>query len=233
MALVTNSLEGGAETTNVTAANSGGASGTAFTTVSTPSTQSKYRAMAAYKGNFGMLVTALSASAPIVDLDDAAPSASFALRVYIRMDVYPSVSDIQFPINYRTLSGSLGRTDMDSAGGIRLNGGTYSTSKLAIGVWYRIEIQGIGFGAGAGAATLNLQVYVGDATGTPYITQTLTGQTVASQIQRVRYGKISTTPSTADFTYALDEFAQNIGTSTPIGPSTAMSSSGLRMQQFF
>jgi hypothetical protein len=218
MAFIENTLEGGTEGANVTTANSGGVSGTAFATVSTPASQSQYRAVAAYSGAFGMLVNSLSASAPIVDLDDASAASSVALRFYLRMDSYPSVTNVQFPVNFRSLSGPISRTDFDDTGAIRIGNLAYSTDKLAIGTWYRIECQGTGFGAGAGAGTLSMQVYVGDNTGTPYISQTATGQTLGSAVQRIRYGKNSPTPTTADFTYAMDNFAQNIGTSTPIGP---------------
>jgi hypothetical protein len=220
MALLTNTLEGGTEGTNVTVANSGGASGTAFTTVTTPASQSQYRASAAFHGSFGMLVNSLSTAAPIVDLDDATAASSVAIRFYIRMDSYPSVTNVQFPVNFRSLSGSINRTDFDNTGGIRIGGLAYSSDKLALSTWYRIECQGTGFGAGAGAGTLSMQVYVGDNTGTPYINQTASGLTLASQVQRVRYGKNSSSPTTADFTYALDDFAQNVGSSTPLGPAS-------------
>jgi hypothetical protein len=167
-----------------------------------------------------------AASTTFFSVDDAATSAVYSARFYCKLNSLPSATGFQGPFLLRTTAAALGRTELSATGQVRLSlgatTGTYSTSVLSVGTWYRFEVYGTGIGTAS--STMTCDVYVGDATGTPFITVTLTGQTTAAQCQRARFGKGG---GTMTFDMVIDDVALNIGSSTPLGPvSTSQAAAG-------
>jgi hypothetical protein len=159
-------------------------------------------------------ITGVSATAGQFDIPDTAAAAG-AVSFYFKILSTPSVTT-QFPIGWRQSAGALGRLEMSTTRQLRINMtgiGTFGTA-LALSTWYRIEIVVTGTGTAATAATMN--AYVGDATGTAFATDTVTGQTTAAQMDRFRYYRFSTEATALDC--RIDSIQQNIGASSQIGP---------------
>lgn len=226
LTLITNTAETGLSAgTAVTTGNSDdGSAGTAFTTVSVPSGTLTFETADAYRGSLCYyFVQTNGGNAALVDLDDGSASADVTVRFYVRMDDLPTVSNVQFPVSIRhTTNGALARIEMSTTGQVRCqiasSTGSYSASGLSADTWYRFEVYGTGFGTAS--TSLTVDVYTGDDTGTPLRTATLSGVTTSSQVNRVRYGKISGSPSSV-VSFKLDDLAQNVGSATPLGPSAA------------
>lgn len=221
MTLLTNTAEGGSNGTAVTTGNSGVASGTAFTVVSAGTGGTiTYSSTTPHHGSLCYdFDQSTAANLCYVTIDDTAAT-SWAVRFYLRLDALPSAT-LQFPAGVRDAADThLCRVQMTAAGQIQIVGGatngTATTgTALAAGTWYRFEFYGSGLNSAAGSATC--EVYAGDATGTPQLTATLSGFTTAAAATRVRYGK----GSSATVGWQLDDLAQNLGTATPLGPSSA------------
>jgi hypothetical protein len=160
--------------------------------------------------------TASTATA-LFDLDDAAASGSFTASFYFKYLSYPTVTNDQLPWGLRSLSAALARLETNTTGGLRISMTAVSsyTANHSIGTWYRGEVYGTGIGTAASA--VNLDTYVGDATGTPFASVSVTGQTTAAQCQRMRWGRASAA-TLAAMSMRLDSIQQNIGSSTPLGP---------------
>lgn len=159
-------------------------------------------------------VTGLSGTAGQFDLVDTA-SAQGVLAFDFKLLAFPTVNGVQFPVVWRGAS-AIGRLEMNTSGQLRcsmVGTGTYGTA-LALNTWYRIEIILTGLGTASSAVTLN--VYVGDNTGTPYATDTVSGQTTAIQMDRFRFYRTSTEATALSCRY--DTIRQDIGSSTPLGP---------------
>lgn len=218
MALLVNTAEGQSDGTTATTGNTGSGSGDAFSSVS--ASVITFESTGAINNALSYLTTQpTTGSTAFVAWDDAAASASFTGRFYFSFPTLPSATH-QF-VGIRSLSAGLGSIEISTTGQVRgIAGsatGTFSTPVLSTNTVYRIEFQGTGWGTGS--ATFDIQVYVGNATGTPHISLSVPSSSTAAQVQRFRYGK----PGTSSlFTgYLMDDFAQNVGSSTAIGPSAA------------
>lgn len=232
MTLVTNTAETGLSAgTAVTTGNSDdGSAGTAFATISIPNTGGlgaslTFETTDAYRGALSYyFLQNNGGDAGLVDLNEpGSASADFTCRFYFRMDDLPTVTNVQFPIAARhTTNGALSRVEMSTTGQVRCqiasSTGSYSGSGLSADTWYRCEYYGTGFGTSSTQTTVD--VYTGDDTGSPLITASLSGITTSSQVNRLRYGKISGSPSSV-VSFRLDDLAQNVGSATPLGPSDA------------
>jgi hypothetical protein len=216
MSLLANSFEGQTNGTTITAANSDDFGDCILSNAAGAGTYSTSQAM---HGTVSNAFSYATGATGLYDIDDAAASGSFSVRFYLRLTAFPSVTNAQFPCNIRSLSANLFRLEMSTTGQVRISmtaNSTY-TSALSLNTWYRFEFYGTGVGTASTAATCD--IYVGDNTGTPAFTTSISGQTTSAQAQRTRFGKISTgvLASIAGF---FDDVAANIGSSTPLGPST-------------
>jgi hypothetical protein len=220
MTLKVNTAEGGTDGVDVTTANSGGASGDAFVTVAGGATGAlTFDSGHAHNGSLSYLMNLATAVACTMDMSDTA-AATYSIRCYIYLNAYPSAA-IQGPVGIRSAANaSIGRLNMSATGQLQILLGTsnntsaFSTSVLALNTWYRLEIYGSG--ANTTSTSMTCDVYVGDATGTPFFSVTLTGQTTVATVGLIRYGRIGTAGSN---NWNIDDIAQNLGTATPLGPA--------------
>lgn len=222
MTLKANTAEGGTSGVDVTTSNSSNG-GDAFTAVALVNSgagtfygTNPFRGSMCYR-----LFQPSSASACTVEWSDTA-SASFTCRFYFRFNgSYPSAT-CQGPLNVRSASAYLGRLNLTNTGQVSITLGAanassgLSASSLALDTWYRFEVVGTGFGTAATSMTCN--VYVGDSTTPFFTTLTVTGQTTAEQVALLRYGRNNAVGSND---WLFDDLAQNIGSSTVIGPSNS------------
>lgn len=162
-------------------------------------------------------ITGVSATAGQFDITDTA-AADGVLAFYFKCLSTPSVTT-QFPVGFRQSAGALGRLEMSTTRQLRCvlgASGTFGTA-LALSTWYRIELIVTGTGTAASAVTTN--VYVGDSTGSPFATDTVSGQTTAAQLDRFRFYRFSTEATALNC--RIDSIRQNIGSSTALGPFPA------------
>lgn len=182
-----------------------GTSNTLTYTTSTPLKASVSLAFASAGGTASTICTMTDTAA-----------ASVAVRLYINMTAYPA-AEVQGPISGRSSANAhLFRTQITTAGAIRaVSGattGAVSGSVLALNTTYRIEVTVTGLNTASTVTTVN--VYVGDSL-TLFTSATATG-TTAALCDRITYGKNSATTWAL---FKIDDIAQNIGSSTLIGPS--------------
>jgi hypothetical protein len=227
--LRSNSAEGGTAGTGATTANSGGASGEAFSQI-VPGAGGTIEFSTAQKmhGSLSYAVTqATAATISYIRDDHVGPSANFAVRAYVFLTGYPS-AETQFPISVRT-AGDVGivRLQMTTAGLVRVintAGTTLGTTSAAIplNTWVRLEFYGTALNGSAG--TLGFAYYLGDSTSA---VQTLayTAVVTTGLAQVVRYGKLSSAVIPVHY---LDDVASDLtGGGAPLGPPTVLGTAAL------
>jgi hypothetical protein len=186
-----NTAEGGTNTTAVTIGNSGGASGDAWTSVTSTPTFTTVSPLD------GLVSYTFSATATqFLDWDAAAAWADFAYYFYFDFPSNP-VGALHTMANFRSLSGSLGSVNITTSGELTFTfpvGGAGPTVALTAATRYRVEGQCTGFGTASSTAAI--QVYAGAST-TPLDSISATGATTALPAQRVRWGRPSGTTTLA------------------------------------
>jgi hypothetical protein len=211
MSLRTNA-EGGVNGANVTTANSGGASGDAWTTVSG---QPKYTS-ASITGSMSILLDSFSTT-QFVGWDEGSASASWRLRFCWVMPSLPGANHQVVAI--RSLSGALGSLQITGTGAVQAFAGA-SSSAASAGTMtagatkYRIEAQGTGWGTAS--STFDIQVYDSPTSMSLVASATLSGATTSDTVQRARFGKPSGSATLTDGT--MDDWYFETGNSTPVGP---------------
>lgn len=154
MVAYANNAEGGTEGATVTTGNSGGASGTAWSSVVTDSGPEDtptivYARVAAYRGSLGYRV--ISSYATQVGLFTKAFTAGYQrLRFYVRLSSYPTAEPsgldvIQFVEVIDGTGGIPGYLYLDAAGRLLLidangNAVAQTTNGLPLRTWLRIEL---------------------------------------------------------------------------------------------
>ena len=222
MTLLTNSAEGGTNGTTVTTGNSGGASGQAFSAVTLNSGTFIFSNAWAHGGSLSYLHQQIAANSLFYDMtaDSANAAASWSARFYLRLNALPSAT-AQGPLNWRSAANSnMGNIQLTATGAVLITtgtGGAVSTSgnTLAINTDYRFEVYGTNYGTSSAATTCD--IYLGDNTGTPYMTTNSTHTSALSTVGIFRLGKSSSGGGSID--YYIDDWAWNIGSATPIGPT--------------
>lgn len=223
MTLVVNSAEGGTNGATVTTGNSGGGSGTAFTSVNIganatltyDNSQAAHGALSYHCGNNGTI----NANSAFVFLPGAA-STSYATRFYIR---------------FKTLPGTVGQAFMglQNGGGWRIAGTnqfaikdqsgaaikTFTTT-IVTDVWYRLELEivrGVGFGPNGYLAG---RIFLGDST-TPLESYSSNVQNTGdtATFPGVDFGVTGPTPFQL-YDLWIDDLAIADNTTTPIGPAS-------------
>lgn len=220
MTLRQNTAEGGINGATVTTANSGGASGTAFTTVAptgTPTYQFKNNVAAHGTMSYGITATAGNYVNLVFPIVSAVTQAS--ARFYFYLHTLPSAGQDLFQI----LAGGANVAMIGLSGTNRLAVKSKSTTVntfptvLSAGTWYRVEIQAQP-GTSTTDGTISCQYYQADST-TPvdpvYSASNVDAGTTG--ITNVQFGKM--TSGTA-LDVSFDDIAWNDGTLTPIGSAT-------------
>lgn len=224
MALKQNSFEtGNADGSAWTAANSSnGTAGDAFNQIGGTGT-AEVETSNPFSGTSCVLFTATAANLLWTDMIDTAAD-SFSVRVYMRYTTLPDI-EMQGPLFARTSAdGHQVRLQLRTGGTMRLldQPGTLTTTTAtfpADGTWYRFSMWGDTLNTTTG--NLHFRGYVGNSS-TPITGSELDiigTATTTALIQRCRVGK--GTAQTANFTsWAIDDYAQNIGSNVEIGPVT-------------
>lgn len=219
MTLVTNSAEGQVNTTAVTAANSGGASGTAFSLVAKNGTLATFSTDHAMHGSESYKLATINASGCILGWTSY-NSASGALRGYLYMPALPDVLT-PFVCAVNTSSANMAVLYVYPAGNLSVRNGAgtevlKSTSTLSAATWYRFELQ-VTAGASTSTGTLQAAVYAGDgatAVGDCHYSSTTTN-TGTVNLGSARFG-VPQAVTTAN-TYYIDDLAANDGATSFIG----------------
>lgn len=216
MTLVQNGLEGLTSGTTVTAANSGGTSGDAFTTVAPDSSTVVADNTFAAHGAISLKMATTTAMGPYVAYTITSSAANGSLRAYCYIEGYPtSNTNILRLYSGSTIVGTL-RINTTGKLGLLYGTGTLgntSTTTLPLNAWFRIEFQ-VTPGTGT-AATVQAMIYLTPDSTTPTETLTSSGITVATaaSVTQARYGVIS---SVANWTVWFDDLA--FGDAGYIGP---------------
>lgn len=217
MVALRNTAEGGSNTTAVTAANSGGASGTAWNSVNLATFT--FATAAAMHGALGYRQANPGTTTPYLRWDATATDLA-AVRFYFRMSALPGVAvEVCSFRNGSSLVFSQFQVSSTNALQLSIGGpGVVFTSSAALlaNTWYRFE-------AGFDRANRNYRVayYLGDSTTAVQDTGvTNSGATTwTNQFAQARFGKTSTASVAATWDY--DDIAVETGSASLIGPATS------------
>jgi hypothetical protein len=226
MSAKSNSFEGGTTGATITAANSGGTSGDAFTSVPTISGTLAYDSALAAHGTISAKLTGGGTDALSV-IYDITPATSFAVRGYFYLTSLPTADHwliAMYATNHTTRLLSM---HINSAGKLRLSDGSGTTgvwtaaATMPLNQWVRIELYG-SCGSSTANATVKGGVYLGDSTiPIETIYSTSTGNLgAAQQFGRAVIGKVNS--STFATPYWVDDIkADDTATDLP-GPYSAI-----------
>lgn len=225
MTTLTNSFEGGTQGTTVTAANSGGASGSKFDNVSSAGTTLAYDNTHAAHGVLSMLnVTGASLATNVVQWTTSLTATTIAqawFRCYAYLTAYPSNQlRVARALNSSTYCGGIAITAAGNVVTLNTTGGiqTTSTNVVPLNQWFRLEGYVIG---SASAGQIQVQLYLnGDDAATPTETNT-SGAAVntASAINKIDFGNPS---SSINYTFWMDDVgASSTGYIGPVASGAA------------
>ncbi len=143
MGTVTNSFEGGTNGTTVTTGNSGGASGTAFNTVTLDSNTIAYDSTVAQKGALSLKISVGAVSgSPIVLWNSGFTGTTMYWRTYVYITANPASN--QNVLRFRVGTTIVGTLRINTTGRIQQMYGTgtagaTSTNAIPLSTWVRIE----------------------------------------------------------------------------------------------
>lgn len=218
MALKTNTAEGGTNGTGATTGNTGGASGDSFATVSPGAggTIAFSTAQAAH-GSLSYAFSPASGVTCYVLFDEASPSGtSFSARRYIYLTGYPSAETSFFHI-YTAANANIAYMNIKTDGTVRISNSAGTTlgsgtNAIPLNTWTRIALFGT---VNATTGTVNYRHYPGDSATAGEIlsyTNVNTGSTAPGRTVTGRF-----TASGTMATFYVDDFAQDLQSSTEIG----------------
>lgn len=225
MALRQNSAEGGTNGVAVTNANSGGASGTGFNTVTTTGSPTcVYSAAQKAHGNLAYQVVCAASSTADFAFSSFTANNSLALRFYLYHATSPTSGQDILQVYSGGGTTMVAAVGLSGTGRVQVKGaaGTLSTfsTPLATGAWYRIEMQ-LTVGASTTTGSIACQYYVLDQT-TPVdpAYSSSTANLGTNPATTIHFGK--TTPA-ATLDSFFDDIAYNDGATAPIGVYVASS----------
>lgn len=218
MTLRTNNAEGGTNGTAVTPGNSGGASGTAFLSVSPGASGSiAFSSAWAAHGTLSYLFTPAAGAACSTVLPDATAAPQFARRIYVRLTGYPSAETI-FADVQTTGGTTVARLHLTATGALKMVNAAGSavatfTNVLALNTAYRISIEGT---VNATTGTFNADLYNLDSLTSIESKAQTNVNTGSTNVGRLALGKLTAAPSMAPF--YIDDIAINTDDANEIGP---------------
>lgn len=226
MAILSNTAEGGTAGTAVTLANSGGASGDAFTEFTSNGTF-EYTTAQVMRGSLAYHV-ANTGTATIFGWSGQSTMKA-AVRFYFRMTAAPTAAVQLFTfrnsVNFNLqLALNTNRTINVSLGAAQGSTTLKTTAALSVDTWYRIEVA-TEIGASSTTGKVWMSYFVGSST-TPVETglANLATDMGTTPIVSIRFGKLNTSGN-VDFYY--DAIAVDNVNSTFLGPDTAQQSASL------
>jgi hypothetical protein len=216
---LTNNAEGGTPGVTVTAANSGGASGNAFTAVSRGAGATLvYSTAAAAHGSLGYSITGSSGTATAVAWSGLSAT-SVAARFYYNTGTVDPAALIRL-LDIRNTSATAARIELSTSNQLFVqnnSGVTVDTfpTPLKPNTWYRIELA---ISISTSAATINCAYYLDDGT-TPVDAAyaTTAGNTGTASVAGVSFGSAATATWTG--TSYFDDLAVQTATTSFIGPA--------------
>ncbi|MFT4282372.1 hypothetical protein [Microbacterium sp.] len=211
-----NTHDGGTADTAITVANSGGASGTAFSAIGGTGSPT-YKAAAAMHGALGWQTGATAAAEYFTS--DVTAAAGVAARVYFRLDALPG-TDFHL-LRFMNGSTRLVSWHVNAANKLRLSdasgtsGVWTAANALLANTWYRLELYAKP-GTTSSNGVIKGAYYLGDST-TPVETiysSTTANVGTSTTIDKIQRGKITATATAAKFdSHAWDDNASDL-----IGP---------------
>ena len=224
MTTLTNSFEGGSNTTGITTGNSGGASGNAFDVINSSGAGSSLTFSSTHAAH-GTLSMDMHMASGVSSGQDAAWTTSigtqteFWFRMYLFHTANPSVRTRiwQADISGSTLCGGLflntnGTLDMSATGGTAV---ITSTNSVPLSAWYRVEGFLIG-NTSTGQISFSLYTTMDDAT--PLETKTSSAaQNTGGSPNSARYGCFAATTETPAFDLWIDDIG--LSSTGALGPS--------------
>lgn len=225
MTLKRNTAEGQTNGTTLTAGNSGGGSGDAFTSIGGSGGAAIFSSAQAMHGTQSYDMSAASGSTIIPNFTYTATAQS-AFQFYFRLPVLPSAAVTICQI--RNSGGNAAKVvvlannklNIQNAAGATLD--VFATTLLA-NTWYRVEVEVIP-GTTTTNGTINCGYYLGDtAEGSPVDTRYASGATVnAGTTNLTQYQPgIASTAAAGTFHVFYDDIGFDTSTSTPIGVGAA------------
>ncbi|MFZ1812572.1 MAG: polysaccharide lyase [Candidatus Saccharimonadales bacterium] len=217
MAAYTNSAEGGTVGATISVANSGGASGNAFTQVSPVGAPSyTFANNSVAHGSLSYRITGIAGDTVKLYLGGTAATAS-AARAYLSFVSVPIAAQTLLIMQNSSFAAAA-NVNINSSGKLYVSdaaGATLYTSPSAVtaGTWYRVELQAAA-GTTTTDGTINFQYYTGDGTTALGSFASATVNAGTATMLRLVAGKHNSSP-TLDFN--LDDLAYTSGTTTPIG----------------
>src|ERR1035437_7439987 len=224
MVATNNSFDGGTNGVTISAANSGGASGDAFTavTVISPDAMVFDNTRAAHGAMSAKLTGGSSANMCSVTYD-ATPATAFAVRAYFYFTALPTADHWLIAMYAADHTTRLLSMHINGAGKLRLSDASGTTgvwtaaATMPVNQWVRIDLYG-SCGSTTTNATIKGGVYLGDST-TPIETiySTAVGNLgTAQQLGRVVIGKASS--STFATPYWVDDIKADDTATGLLGP---------------
>jgi hypothetical protein len=217
--LFTNNAEGGTPGATVTTANSGGASGNAFTVVARGAGATLiYSSTAAAHGTLGYSLAGSSGTSTAVGWSGLSAT-SIAARFYYNPGTVAPAALIRL-LDIRNPSGTAARIELATTNQLFVQnnaGVTVDTFPTPVkpNTWYRVEIA---ISISASAATIDCAYYLDDGT-TPVDAAyaTTAGNTGTASVAQVSFGSAATATWTG--TSYFDDLAVQTGTTSFIGPA--------------
>ena len=225
MTLKVNTAEGGTNGTGVTTGNSGGASGSAWGTVSAGAGGTiVYSSTSAAQGSLCYLLTPASGVTCFLLMNDGSSGASFSVSMRVRLTGLPSSATIFLDVQ-AAAGGTKARLHLNTAGNLQVvnSSGTAvatSTMALALNTDYRVTFYG---DVGASSA-VTCKIYAGTST-TPLETVAPTGvNSGTGTAGRAIVGKFTNTGTMAPF--RIDDYRQDLQTNTEFVDTTVHDAAG-------
>lgn len=225
MTLKRNTAEGQTNGTTLTAANSGGGSGDAITSMGGSGGTTIFSSAQSMHGTQSYDCSATSGNTTIPDFDfTASPQGAF--QFYFRLPVLPSAAITIAQV--RNSSGNAAKIGVTNVNKLNIQNAagaaiaTFATTLLA-NTWYRAEIEVIP-GTTATNGTINSGYYLGDtAEGSPVDARYASGATVnagTANLSKYQWG-LPQTAAAGTFHVFFDDIGFDSSTSTPIGVGAA------------
>lgn len=227
---VSNTAEGGSDTTVVSAANSGGASGTAFDSVTNPSSIMTFSSTQEHAGSLALRTAQPGVAVSTYGVWNG--WGSLTTSIYTRLYFYVSAVNVANLIlgwrsNTDAAAGYMGinatgKIVMQNAAGTAVS---TSTTTISANTWYRLETR---IQASTTVGQVEWRLYTGanlDGTTTTEAPAAVTNAVLTANIAGVRIGPAGITSGGAatNITGYLDDIG--INNTTWLGPSAATASS--------
>ena len=198
-----NTADGGTHATEVTLANSGGASGTAWDATSGGTGVWTYSNALSVKGGMSYSVVQAASTAAALTWNPSPILTSYYGRAYVYMTAFAASSHPIVKAMPASFSLLCWRIDVLSDGKVRVRDSantilTTTTQSITTGAWWRFEWHVV-HGSGS-TGQIEVKAFSGDTT-TPLFTYTNAAVNIDVETQHIQYGPSATTPTVPTMYY--------------------------------